>query len=216
LLGDASCSDKNTDAIVVGHNNQEVGFNNNSTLHKVKETMPTRRSRRLATSAEGVRSLGNNAGKASEEAFLTLASAAVEAIEYKSRSVASDYGLYPVEITGNGMCHLRALYNVSPVAAKVARERGIKHSQYEEIKSILAKHVDETDGKVFCLRKDDPVLHHWVSLTPERYTDDAKWFRTKDYPKASFLLDLLEMPETIFGGMSSDVTSFDVDAMMNH
>ena len=84
--------------------------------------MPTRRSRRLATSAEEVRSLGNNAGKASEEAFLTLASVAVEAIEYKSRSVASDYGLYPVEITGNGMCHLRALYNVSPVAAKVARK----------------------------------------------------------------------------------------------
>lgn len=178
--------------------------------------MPTRRSRRLAATSSGVISLGNNAGRASEDAVLTLTSATVQAIDNSCGSVASDFGLYPVEFTGNLKCHLRALYSVCPAAAWEAHERGIVHSQYELVKSILANHVNQTDGKVFRLRKDDPVLRHWVALTPERYTDDAKWFRTKDYRKASFLLELLEMPEAIVGGINSDVASFDVDAMMNH
>ena len=55
-----------------------------------------------------------------------------------------------------------------------------------------------------------------MSITPERYTDDARWFVTKDYNKAVFLLELLEMPEDIVGGVSSSVALLDVDAMMEH
>lgn len=181
--------------------------------------LPLRKSMRLASAADdntrgGVASLRNNAGKASEDAYMVLRQA--EAIDYNFGSVLRNFGRYPDEITGNNKCHFRALWNIAPEAAMEAMRRGLKSSDELAVKEIASRHSNEAGGQVFRLRKDDPVLHHWVSITHQRYTDDAKWFATKDYVKAVGFLELLEMPEDVIGGVTSSVALLDVDEMMKH
>ncbi len=58
------------------------------------------------------------------------------------------------------------------------------------------------------LRKDDPNNRHWVALTKERYTDDAYYWKVKGekgYNIAQANLELLEQPESLFGGLNSSV-----------
>ena len=49
---------------------------------------------------------------------------------------------YPKWMLGPGCCHLRALYVISPDAAKEAKERGLKYSNFEEIEALAGRHIN--------------------------------------------------------------------------
>ena len=44
---------------------------------------------------------------------------------------------------------------------------------------------------------------HWVAVTPDYYFDDAYYFKVIDYNLALDILQLLEAPESVFGGLES-------------
>ena len=54
---------------------------------------------------------------------------------------------YPVEYTGNGKCHLRALHNVNQDAAAEAWQERIKYTNNKGVIDVLCKHKHKQDTK---------------------------------------------------------------------
>ena len=110
------------------------------------------------------------------------------AIEQMSMSYCITLGEYPLVYIGLGKCHLRALYSVSPQAAKLALSKGIRYSQVSEIQECLQQFKGPMKGKVFQLRQT-----HWVSLCPSFYTDDSRCWRVTNIKKACEVLTFLSL-----------------------
>ena len=142
-----------------------------------------RRSNRIPVSKNDpeAKKLIKNAGEASQEAVIELQR---EGAVHKVHSKFSA-SHYPQEIRGVRKCHLRALYNVSQDLYEKARE--LRHDQTLEVKRILNGEENNTGGSVHRLRQQ-----HWVSLTPDLYTDDKYYHRVIDFNKAQSILKRLE------------------------
>ncbi len=94
--------------------------------------------------------------------------------------------IYPDAYTGLKNCHLRALYAVSPRAAKLALSSKAKHKNSLKIHECLQQERGHLKGKVFRLRE-----MHWVSLTPFYYADDNYCWKVIDYERVCNVLGLL-------------------------
>ncbi len=115
------------------------------------------------------------------EAFDALRSNFVvkkECMKYKST-----LGEYPRCYRGLGKCHLRALYSVSPPAAKLALSKKSKHHEASMIQECLQQCKGPKKGKVFQLRGT-----HWVSICRSFYVDDAYCWRVTNIDKACKVL----------------------------
>jgi hypothetical protein len=126
-------------------------------------------------------SLFKNVGVVTKEAgnALSQRSAIGKMMKY-----GSTLGKYPACYTGFRNCHFRALYSVSPKAAKLAYSKKVKHHEESKIQECLQQLKGHTKGKVFWLRGT-----HWVSLSPSFYTDDAYCWPVVDFEVAGAVLD---------------------------
>jgi hypothetical protein len=148
-----------------------------------------------------------NVGKASQDAIRALTAPNVDAIG-TDLVTARLRGLeYTSNTTGLLNCHLRALQSVSPEASQQAIREKVNCNDHDRVTEILAEHVSEDDGRVIQLRRFDKrnIERHWVSITPDWYTDDANCFVTNNYAGAVAVLEMLEYSEKDFGGMTTSV-----------
>ncbi len=77
-----------------------------------------------------------------------------ECMEYKSI-----LGEYPQCYMGLGKCHLRDLFSVLPLAAKIGTLQKVKHHEASMIQECLQQCKGPKKRKVFQLRRT-----HWVSI----------------------------------------------------
>jgi hypothetical protein len=131
-------------------------------------------------------SLMKTAGTLSIEAVSNLQMQS--AIKQMSMSYCKTLGEYPLVYIGLRKCHLRALYSVSPQAAKLALFKGIRYNQVSEIQDCLQQFKGPKKGKVFQLRQT-----HWVSICPSFYTDDSRCWRVTNIKKACEVLTFLSL-----------------------
>lgn len=96
-------------------------------------------------------------------------------------------GEYPACYVGLKKCHYRALYAVSPKAAKLAYSKQLKHHEESKILECLQQYPGPKNGKVFRLRRS-----HWVSINPCFLTDDANCWPVVNFKVACAVLDLLQ------------------------
>jgi hypothetical protein len=97
-------------------------------------------------------------------------------------------GEYPTCYRGLGKCHLRALYSVSPQAAKLAHSKKLKHHEALMIQACLQQFKGPKKGKVFQLHGT-----YWVSICQSFYVDDAYcWYVTNIEKAFNVLAKLLE------------------------
>ena len=171
-----------------------------------KHPTKIRRSSRRKFNDELGGKLRKNAGRASEAAYTNLATQ--EVIDPHLVMRKEDHGgLYPVEITGNKKCHLRALYNISRDACNEATSLKLQACDYVKIKDIAKKYVISSKGAVFCVRKNDNTDRHWVAVTPSMYFDDAYCRNVINYDGAVAVLELMEFSDTTFGGIHTSAIS---------
>jgi hypothetical protein len=97
-----------------------------------------------------------------------------ECMKYKST-----LGEYPQCYRGLGKCHLRALYSVSPLVAKLALSKKLKHHEASMIQECLQQFKGPKKGKVFQLRGT-----HWVSICPSFYMEDVYCWLVTNIVKA--------------------------------
>jgi hypothetical protein len=86
-------------------------------------------------------------------------------------------------LQGIGKCHLRALYSISPLAAKLALSKKLKHHEASMIQECLQQFKGPKKGKVFQLRRT-----HWVSICQSFYMDDTYCWRVTNIDKACKVL----------------------------
>jgi hypothetical protein len=144
-------------------------INNSDGCHKATTSNHRNPSRDLSRN-----SLAQKAGVVTIEAVDELVSKFAlkkEWLEYKHT-----LGEYPKHYKGLWKCHLRALYSVSPKAAKLAHSKKIKHHQASEIQECLQLFEGPFGGKVFHLRG-----MYWVSISPLFYTEDACCWRITNF-----------------------------------
>ena len=157
-----------------------------------------RRQRRLSKeTTDMIKDLYRNAGRASVDSFYQQHH--LEAIEGSIKKLPNDH--YPPEMRKNLNCHIRALWNINKDAARNALHQDIKHHDYEGVKRVLSETVTEAErcGNIYCLRRQQENLIHWVSLTPTAYYDDFAVMKTLNYDLGTALLKCLELDENQFG-----------------
>ncbi len=123
--------------------------------------------------------------------------------------------MYPDEMKGMRKCYLRALYCVSKKAAWEVYDGKIDRRDDELIKATLKKHVPESEGCVFRLRKTVTEQRHYVGISKDRYYDEKVHYRVQDYDKAVTLLNFLELPDTVFGGIGTKITPQQLNGLQN-
>ncbi len=101
-----------------------------------------------------------------------------ECMKYKSI-----LGEYPRCYRGLGKCHLRALYSILPLAAKLALSKKLKHHEASMIQECLQQFKGPKKGKVFQLRRT-----HWVSICQSFYVVDTYCWYVTDIEKACKVL----------------------------
>jgi hypothetical protein len=111
-------------------------------------------------------SVAQKAGVVTTEAVDELVSRFVlkkEWLKYKHT-----LGEYPKHHKGLRKCHLRALYFVSPKAAKLAHSKKIKHHRASEIQECLQLFKGPFGGKVFvCVECIGfPYVHCFILMMP--------------------------------------------------
>ncbi len=92
-------------------------------------------------------------------------------------------GEYPRCYRGLGKCHLRALYSVLPLAAKLALSKKLKHHEASMIQECLQQFKGPKKGKVFQLHGT-----HRVSICRSFYVDDAYCWDVTNIEKACKVL----------------------------
>ena len=149
----------------------------------------------------------NVGGQASQDAIRALTAPNVDAIGTDLVTARGRRLEYTSNTIGLRNCHLRALQSVSPEAAQQAIREGVNCNDHDRVTEILAEHVSKDRGRVIQLRRHDKrnLERHWVSITPEWFTDDANCFHTKNYAVAVAVLEMLEYSEKDFGGMTTSV-----------
>jgi hypothetical protein len=105
------------------------------------------------------------------------------AVKKECMKCKSTLGEYPQCYTGLGKCHLRALYSVSPPAAKLVLSKKLKHHEVSLIQECLQQCKGPKNRKVF-------QLHgmHWVSICPSFYVDGAYCWCVTNIDKACKVL----------------------------
>ena len=164
------------------------------------ENVTRRRSTRPNIGKIGA-ALNHNAGAASMDAWRILHE--FRAIDQETHKVKDDFHYYPPEMTGIKKCHLRAFFNISPYVSKKLLSEKVVSDNYQRVKEIFNNHVPQSSGRFFRLRNKVVDQQHWVAVTPEIYFDDAYYFKVMDYDCALHILQLLEAPESVFGGLES-------------
>jgi len=157
-----------------------------------------RRQKRLSKgTTDMIKDLYRNAGRASVDSFYQQHH--LEAIEGSIKKLPNDH--YPPEMRKNLNCHIRALWNINKDAARNALHQDIKYNDYEGVKRVLSETVTEAErcGNIYCLRRQQENLIHWVSLTPTAYYDDFAVMKTLNYDLGMALLECLELDENQFG-----------------
>ena len=100
---------------------------------------------------------------------------------------------YPQEYCGNSRCHLRALWNVCPLAAKEVKDRDIHYTEKEEIHGVLKNHEDERTGEVFFIQKKHRVaLEKGDGEKNAWFYDDAVRLEISNYDGALAVLQLAQ------------------------
>jgi hypothetical protein len=122
-----------------------------------------------------------NAGTLTLEAIDALCSNF--AVEKECMKYKSTLGEYPQCYRGLGKCHLRALYSVLPLAAKLALSKKLKHHEVSMIQECLQQCKGPKRGKVFQLHGT-----HWVSICQSFYVDSAYCWCVTNVDKACKVL----------------------------